>query len=101
MGAHLSGKIRRSRDLLETTGVRVVSWDFTGGNHVRFLVELPDGSRRPLYCASSTSDWRSEKNLLARVRRWSADATWTSTGTAARPAGHGCAIRPGLRRINQ
>jgi hypothetical protein len=70
MATHMTPRMRHVCEEVERTGARVVALSHTGSGHVRLDVEVPSGTRHRLVCACSSSDWRSRKNLIARVKRW-------------------------------
>jgi len=65
MAQRLNGSGKEIHRLLKTAGIKVVDFGITGRNHLRFVLERSDGMRRKLICASTPSDWRSNRNTLA------------------------------------
>ena len=65
MATKLNHHARRQKRLIETIGARVAA--LTGNGHLRFVVVTPDGAKRPLICANTSSDWRANRNMLATV----------------------------------
>lgn len=78
MAQRLSGSGKEMHRLLKTAGIKVIDFGLTGRNHIRFVLERPDGVRRKLICSNTPSDWRSSRNTLALARRWQA---WASAST--------------------
>ena len=72
MAAKPNHYVRRQKRLIESTGARVAGFALTRGGHLRFVVITPDGAEHRMICGSTPSDYRANKNMLARVRRWCA-----------------------------
>jgi hypothetical protein len=63
---------RRRKELIEEAGAKVLGWEMSGSNQVKFRLQLPSGTRM-LICPNTPSDKRGEKNMVALVRRWLAE----------------------------
>ena len=56
---------RRARELIELAAALGWSWSLTRSGHVRF--DKP--GRRPVFTATTPSDWRAPRNAAATLRR--------------------------------
>lgn len=56
----------KNRKLIKMMKVRGWTYEITSGNHLKFTHEA---SKEFIICASSASDHRAMKNMLAMVRR--------------------------------
>lgn len=72
MAGRKGHRARKQMGVIESAGGRVAAVSMTGSGHLRFMVVLPDGTTRPLICASTSSDVRADRNVRAMVRRWCA-----------------------------
>lgn len=75
----LSKAGREQFKAIENAGFKVANWEITGGNHIRFEVELPTGKTAKIFAALSPGDGRrGTKNMIARIKRLAAGHPITS-----------------------
>ncbi len=71
---------REIRQDIKAAGFKVLGLDY--GKHLRFTVQMPDGTTKVVIEALSPSDNRARKNRLARLKKWSRQAEVPTNGVA-------------------